>query len=121
MVFYEAPHKLLNTLQDLQNAFGPKRRISLCRELTKLHEEVIRTTLEGALAYYQDQAPRGEYVLVLEGAAPVEKETLSLEDAVALVEQQVAQGVSRKDAVKQISKQTGLSKNALYDAVIQNA
>ena len=70
MIFYEAPHKLPNTLADLLAAFGPQRRISLCRELTKLHEEVIRTTLQGAVDYYRELAPRGEYVLVLEGAAP---------------------------------------------------
>ena len=65
MIFYEAPHKLQNTLQDLQSAFGADRRISLCRELTKLHEEVIRTTLGGALEYYKELAPRGEYVIFL--------------------------------------------------------
>ena len=120
MVFHEAPHRLRTTLADMAEALGD-RPVALCRELTKLHEDTVRTTLAQAAAYYAANEPRGEYVLVLEGAAPVEKETLSLEDAVALVEQQVAQGVSRKDAVKQISKQTGLSKNALYDAVIQNA
>ena len=67
MVFYEAPHKLRATLEDLAAAFGGERRISLCRELTKLHEEVIRTTLDGAQALYAEQPPRGEYVLVLEG------------------------------------------------------
>ena len=119
MVFYEAPHKLLNTLQDLLRAFGPDRRISLCRELTKLHEEVIRTTLQGALDYYQDLAPRGEYVLVLEGAAPPAQTELTLEDALKLVSQKVAQGLSRKDAIKQTAKETGFAKNALYDAAMK--
>ena len=120
MIFYEAPHKLLNTLQDLQTAFGPERRISLCRELTKLHEEVIRTTLGGALEYYKELAPRGEYVLVLEGAAPPPATEVSLEDALALVEQKMAEGLSRKDAVKQAAKETGFPKNTLYDASVKS-
>jgi len=119
MIFYEAPHKLLNTLQDLLIAFGPDRRISLCRELTKLHEEVIRTTLQGALDYYQELAPRGEYVLVLEGAEPPQEEELTLEKALELVSAKMEQGLSRKDAVKQVAKETGFPKNALYDAALQ--
>ena len=119
MIFYEAPHKLLNTLQDLLNAFGPDRRISLCRELTKLHEEVIRTTLQGALDYYQELAPRGDYVLVLEGAEPPQEEELTLEKALELVAARLEQGLSRKDAVKQVAKETGFPKNALYDAALQ--
>ena len=119
MIFYEAPHKLLNTLQDLLNAFGPDRRISLCRELTKLHEEVIRTTLQGALDYYTDTAPRGDYVLVLEGAEPPEEEELTVEKALELVSAKMAQGLSRKDAVKQVAKETGFPKNALYDAALK--
>ncbi len=116
MIFYEAPHKLLHTLEDLLQAFGPERRISLCRELTKLHEEVIRTTLQGALDYYKELAPRGEYVLILEGAAPEEEAALTLEDALQLVAQRMEAGLSRKDAVKQVAKETGFPKNTLYDA-----
>lgn len=120
MIFYEAPHKLKNTLQDLLAAFGPARRISLCRELTKLHEEVIRTTLQGAADYYEAQDPRGEYVLVLEGAAPSAEPETTLEDALALVAEKVAQGLSRKDAVKQAAKETGFPKNALYEASLRD-
>lgn len=120
MIFYEAPHKLCNTLQDLCNAFGPERRISLCRELTKLHEEVIRTTLQGAIDYYQQQAPRGEYVLVVEGAAPPPVTELTLEDALQLVAARMEEGLSRKDAVKQVAKETGFAKNALYDAAVRS-
>ena len=116
MIFYEAPHKLRNTLEDLQKAFGHDRRISLCRELTKLHEEVIRTTLSGAVEYYKEQDPRGEYVLILEGAAPAEAAEITMEDALALVEAKIAAGMSRKDAVKEAAKETGIPKNALYDA-----
>ena len=119
MIFYEAPHKLLNTLQDLLAAFGPDRRISLCRELTKLHEEVIRTTLQGALDYYKNLAPRGEYVLVLDGAQPQEEADLTLDDALKLVSEKLSQGLSRKDAVKQVAKETGFAKNALYDAAMK--
>ena len=119
MVFYEAPHKLTNTLNDLLAAFGPERRISLCRELTKLHEEVIRTTLQGAVDYYREQDPRGEYVLVLEGAAPPPVTELTLEGALALVAEKLAQGLSRKDAVKLVSRETGFAKNALYDAAVK--
>ena len=119
MIFYEAPHKLLNTLQDLAHAFGPDRRISLCRELTKLHEEVIRTTLQGALDYYRELAPRGEYVLVLEGCEPPTEAELTLEDALELVARKLQEGLSRKDAVKLVAKETGFAKNALYDAAMK--
>lgn len=119
MVFYEAPHKLTNTLNDLLAAFGPERRISLCRELTKLHEEVIRTTLQGAVDYYREQDPRGEYVLVLEGSAPPPVTELTLEDALSLVAEKLAQGLSRKDAVKLVAKETSFAKNALYDAAMK--
>lgn len=120
MIFYEAPHKLRTTLDDLAAAFGGDRRISLCRELTKLHEEVIRTTLQGAIDLYAEQPPRGEYVLVLEGAAaPVEKE-ITLEEALERVHALIAAGHSKKDAVKQTSAETGFPKNTLYDAAIHN-
>ncbi len=119
MIFYEAPHKLVNTLRDLLAVFGPDRRISLCRELTKLHEEVLRTTLQGAADYYRDQAPRGEYVLVLEGAAPSGEPETTLEDALALVEAKMVRGLSRKDAVKQAAEETGFPKNALYEAAVR--
>lgn len=120
MIFYEAPHKLRGTLEDMATAFGRDRRISLCRELTKLHEEVIRTTLQGAIDFYAEQPPRGEYVLVLEGAtAPVEKE-ITLEDALERVHELIAAGHSKKDAVKQTASETGFPKNTLYDAAIHN-
>ena len=123
MIFYEAPHKLQNTLKDLTDAFGPERRISLCRELTKLHEQILRMTLGEALAYYTENDPRGEYVLVLEGAAETSEEALTLEDAVSLALERIASGASKKDAVREVSRETGFPKNALYDAVLrmQNA
>lgn len=118
MIFYEAPHKLRATLKDLKEAFGANRRISLCRELTKLHEEVLRMTLEGACAYYTEQEPRGEYVLILQGAAKPEPVEAKPEDSLAMALQLIAGGMKKKDAVKQVSQQTGVSKSALYDAVV---
>ncbi len=120
MIFYEAPHKLVNTLVDMQGVFGPHRKISLCRELTKLHEEVVRTTLAEAIEHYQQTPPKGEFVLVVEGAAPKEKETATAEDAAARVAQLVADGMSRKDAIKQTAKELNLPKNVVYDAALEN-
>ena len=120
MVFYEAPHKLVNTLESMAEIFGTDRPISLCRELTKLHEEVIRTTLQGALNLYAQQPPKGEYVLVVAGAAPVEKESFTPEDAAARVAALMEEGMSRKDAVKQAAKELNLPKNVVYDAALGN-
>lgn len=119
MIFYEAPHKLTATLRDLSEVFGAERRISLCRELTKLHEEVGRTTLGEALAYYDEQPPRGEFVLIVEGAAEVREEKPTMEAALARVQELLAQGMSKKDAIKQASQETGFPKNALYDAAMK--
>ena len=119
MIFYEAPHKLRGTLKDLASAFGEDRRISLCRELTKLHEEVLRMTLREAMAYYAEQDPRGEYVLILEGAPQPEEEALTEETALAMVQERMDKGMSRKDAVKEVSKLTGFPKNSLYEAALR--
>ena len=119
MIFYEAPHKLLNTLEDMAKVFGEDRPISLCRELTKLHEEVIRTTLGGAIQFYNEQAPRGEYVLVLAGAPEEEKVELTAEDAATYVAKLMEGGMSRKDAIKQTAKDLNLPKNVVYDAALE--
>ncbi len=118
MIFYEAPPKLLNTLEDMAEAFGVDRPISLCRELTKLHEEVVRTTLGEAIAKYTENAPKGEFVLVIAGAAPVEKEVATEEDAAQMVKRLMAEGMSRKDAIKQTAKALDLPKNVVYDAAL---
>ena len=120
MIFYEAPHKLLATLKDLSAAFGEDRRVSLCRELTKLHEEVVRTTLGEAVQKYTENAPRGEFVVVVEGAKQVPDEAITLEAGAKLVQAEVEKGLSKKDAVKLIARQTGLPKNALYEAALQD-
>ncbi len=117
MIFYEAPHKLRETLEDLCQAFGPERKISLCRELTKLHEEILRQSLGEAAAYYRENEPRGEYVLVVAGAE-AKTETVSLEAAVARTRALIASGMRVKDAAKQAAEETGIPKNKLYAAVI---
>lgn len=119
MIFYEAPHKLTATLADLSAVFGAERRISLCRELTKLHEEVLRMTLGEAVAYYAENAPRGEFVLIVEGAAPSAPEAVSEADALEAVRALIGQGLSRKDAVRRVSEQTGIPKNELYNAAVR--
>ena len=119
MIFHEAPHKLQNTLKDFCETFGPDRRIALCRELTKLHEETQRCTMGEAVAHYQENAPRGEYVLVVEGAQKREKAALSTEEAVAQVLALKEQGMRLKDAAKEVAEHTGISKNELYAAALE--
>ena len=118
MIFYEAPHKLMNTLEDMTQVFGADRPISFCRELTKLHEQVLRTTLGEAIAYYTENPPKGEFVLVVAGAPEEEKQVPSTTDAAARVEALMEQGLSRKDAVKQTAQELNLPKNAVYAAAL---
>ena len=119
MIFYEAPHKLLSTLQDMAAVFGEGRSISICRELTKLHEEVILTTLGAAIEKYTENAPKGEFVLVIAGAPEEVKEVPSEDDAAARVAQLMEEGLSRKDAIKQTAKELNLPKNVVYDAALK--
>ena len=118
MVFHEAPHKLRATLADMLEILGD-RPIALCRELTKLHEETRRTTLQQAVEHYRDNEPRGEFVLVLGGAEKVEGPAVTLEQGVAMVLQLREEGQRMKDAVRQVSADTGLNKNELYDAALK--
>lgn len=118
MIFYEAPHKLTATLGDLTDVFGEDRPISLCRELTKLHEEVRRTTLGEAAEYYRNNTPKGEFVLVVRGAMPQEKEEATLEDGLMLVRRLQEEGLSLRDAVKRAAKELGLPRNQLYDGAL---
>ena len=117
MIFYEAPHKLRETLDDLCAAFGPSRRVALCRELTKLHEEIVRTTLGGAAERYRAEEPRGEYVLVLAGAEP-EPRQADPEAALERMEELRGQGLSLKAAAKQAGTEFGIGKNELYDLAV---
>ena len=120
MIFYEAPHKLRRTLGDFEKTFGGERRIALVRELTKVHEEVWRTTLAEAAAHYREQEARGEYVLVVAGAeAPPVEEGNTLEDAVELARQRMEAGESASEAAKQAAKETGVRKSEIYRALAE--
>ena len=119
MIFYEAPHKLAATLRDLADTFGADRPLTLCRELTELHEEVSRTTLGQAAAWYGENAPKGEFVLVVRGAEPLPEGEASLEDGLALVDRLRGEGMSLRDAVKRAARELGLSRNELYDAAVK--
>lgn len=113
MIFYEAPHKLQKTLEDMLDCWG-NRPISISRELTKRFEETLHLTLEEAVAHYKTNPPRGEFVLVIGGAAPDESSGASLEQAMALYQELLASGLSKKDACRQAASITGVSKNLLY-------
>ncbi len=119
LVFYEAPHKLVNTLEDMLRFFGD-RRISLCRELTKLHEEVIRTTLSQAVEMYKTVKPKGEFVLVIEGAKESElSRAETLDEALMQVKTLMQKGMRGADACKEIAKATGFSKGELYTKLLE--
>jgi 16S rRNA (cytidine1402-2'-O)-methyltransferase len=125
MIIYEAPHKLKATLSDLCDTFGEERKIALCRELTKINEDIMRTTLKEAVIYYENHEPKGEYVLILEGAeeagvylAPENPLTdLSPEEHIKHYEDT---GLSRMDAIKRAAKDRGMSKSELYKLVNKN-
>ncbi len=112
-ILYEAPHKLCRTVSDLRAVCGDDRVVSFCRELTKVHEEVLRMTLSEADAYYAEHAPRGEFVLVLDGAIQ-EDQALTAQDALKLAQMYLSQGMSAAAAAKMAAKETGLTKNEVY-------
>lgn len=118
MVFHEAPHKLRASLADMAEILGD-RPAALCRELTKLHEETLRTTLLQAVELYREKEPRGEYVLVVAGAQPTEEPAISLEEGVRQVQRLREAGIKMKEAVRTVSAQTELNKNDLYEAVLK--
>jgi 16S rRNA (cytidine1402-2'-O)-methyltransferase len=123
IIVYEAPHKLKKTLQDLYDALG-NRSISLCRELTKKHEENQRTTLEEAIAFYEEREPRGEYVLVIEGADREQLRAEEMQDILSLsipehVELYMNQGMDKKDAMKAAAKDRGVGKREIYQALLE--
>ena len=118
-IFYEAPHKLAKTLDDIIEVFGD-RKIALCRELTKLNEEIIRTTLSGAIEYYKENAPRGEYVLVIEGADAnaIKNEAFWANMSILEhVDYYVNQGMKKMDAIKSVAKDRNMPKNEVYKEV----
>ena len=117
LIFYEAPHKLVYTLTDMLEAFGD-RRIALCRELTKIHEEVLRGTISEMIEYYKEKSPKGEYVLIIEGASEEETtEEITLEKACEMAERLISDGRKASDACKEIAKLTGFAKSEIYNIV----
>ncbi len=118
VILHEAPHKLKTTLDDLAAALGADRKISLCRELTKLNEEIMRTDLGSAIAYYAEKEPRGEYVLVIEGRRDADNAAPDMmpEQAVAFYEEQ---GMDKKQAVKAAAKLLGVPKNEIYNRIMK--
>lgn len=120
-IFYEAPHKLKKTLSDIFDVFG-ERKISLCRELTKINEEIFRTTLSGAISYYEENEPRGEFVLVIEGKSEADIINdafwvqMSIEEH---FEHYIALGYSKMDAIKAVAKDRNVPKNEIYKVINQ--
>lgn len=120
LIFYEAPHKLCRTLADMRDAFGGERFCALCRELTKLHEEVIRGTLSELCKYYESTEPRGEYVIVVAGAEQTEDAELTIEQAAQLARQLVLGGEKMSDACKKAAKETGFPKQEIYKLLLED-
>lgn len=120
LIFYEAPHKLLSTLKDMRSFFGD-RRISLCRELTKIHEQVFLTTLDEAIVHYENNSPKGEFVLVIEGYQKPPSEPVSMQEAIDLVQKLMAQGMPPTAACKEAAARTGYKKSQLYAVINEKA
>ena len=118
MLFYEAPHKLLRTLNDLRDTFGGEREITLARELTKLHEQTLRTTLDGAVAHFTENTPKGEFVLVLRGAPERSEPEVTAEQALEIVARYRSEGRALKEACKLAAADTGFGKNELYQMAL---
>lgn len=115
MIFYEAPHKLMATLHDFKATFGGERKIALCRELTKIHEEFVRLTVDEAIEKYEETPPKGEFVLVVEGA-PEKKADFSDISITEQVNRHISEGLSEKDAMKLAAKERGIRKSDVYAA-----
>ena len=118
LIFYEAPHKLKNTLGDMKNTFGGDRKIALARELTKIHEEVMRCTIDEAVRFYEENNPRGEYVIVIEGAADTEHSEENVWENVSVrehVDKYIAEGMTSKEAVKKAALDRGAPKREIYN------
>ncbi len=122
LIFYEAPHKLKTTLADMESVFGGERKIALARELTKIHEEIIRTTISGAIEYYNETAPRGEYVLVVEGALKQEDTECFWTDMNVCehVDKYISEGMTQKEAIKTAATDRGVPKRDVYNEYHKN-
>lgn len=118
MIFYEAPHKLCRTLEDLYATFG-ERKIAVCRELTKLHEQVISGTISDAIEYFKQNAPRGEFVLIIEGQAESDTKVYTLEEAVAMAKGLQSDGLSASAAAKEAANTTGIKKGDIYKFMLE--
>ena len=123
IIIYEAPHRLLRTLTELESALGGMRKIAVCKELTKRHETVYRDTISGALGYYTANEPKGEYVLVIEGRSPKEllEEKRAAWDDMSIEEHfnmYISRGMDKKDAMKLVAKDRGVSKRDIYNALL---
>lgn len=120
LIFYEAPHKLKKTLADLLEGLGD-RRITLCRELTKMYEQIIRTTISEAIEYFEETIPKGEFVLVVEGyKEQAEEKEFSTEDILNMVQSLTEGGMSKKDAIKETSVKVNLPKREVYQMVVES-
>lgn len=119
LIFYEAPHKLLATLTDLFEALG-EREIAVVKELTKIHETVFKTTFSEAIAYFKENAPKGEYVLIVKGASPAVQKQYTLEDAAQMARKLISDGTSHSAAAKEIAALTGIKKGDIYAAVLKD-
>ncbi len=111
VIIYEAPHKLIKTLEDFRSVMEQDRKIVLCREMTKINEEIIRTTVSGTEQLYKDVSPKGEYVIILEGC---KKERIIITDPEEEVEKLISSGMKKMDAIKQVAKMMGVPKNEIY-------
>lgn len=117
LIFYEAPHKLLATLKDMLKVFG-NRNISVVKEITKIHETVLNTTLCGAVEYFEKTAPKGEYVLIIEGAKEKTAPNISFKDAVNAAKQLKQKGLSATDAAKTVAAESGFKKSDIYKEIV---
>ncbi|MBR4110619.1 MAG: 16S rRNA (cytidine(1402)-2'-O)-methyltransferase [Clostridia bacterium] len=117
MIFYEAPHKLKRTLTDLLNTFGEERRIVLAREITKVYEEYLRFTLKEAVEYYEEKVIKGEFVIVLEGKEK-EEPSVSEESIEELMQKYLDEGLDKKEAMKKVAKDKGMTKSEIYKALL---
>lgn len=117
MVFYEAPHKLKRTLEDFKEAFGGERRIVLAREITKIHEEMLRFSIDEAIEYYEENEVKGEFVIVLEGAETKMEEEITASVS-ELMKKYLDEGYEKKEAMKLVAKQKGMSKSEVYKELL---